>query len=163
MTIRVAGIGGDFTHAQLVIIRVLAGLQPDVLAALPGVHFVVPAVVIQLDKAGEVRIKLVDEIVGVVRIKSLDLFLDAEVTEVSSSGGGLVDSAALVGWTNVILLILHTSDITEGAGGAITLWLLVYGSGNITFSVFRTSNDGVSGMIKETVVDGALVVLSVFH
>ena len=122
-----------------------------------------PAVVIQLDKAGEVRIKLVDGIVGVVRIKSLDLFLDAEVTEVSSSGGGLVDSAALVGWTNVILLILHTSDITEGAGGAITLWLLVYGLGNITFSVCRMSNDGVSGMIKETLVDGALVVLSVFH
>lgn len=158
MTIREAGIGGDIAHAQLVIFRILAGLHPDVLAALPGVHFVVPAVVIQLDKAGEVRIKLVDESVGVVRIKSLDLFLDAEVTEVSSSGGGLVDSAALVGWTNVILLILHTSDITEGAGGAITLWLSESGSGTIT-----VCNDGVSGIIKESLVDGALVVLSVFQ
>lgn len=54
MTIREAGIGGDIAHARLVIFRILAGLHPDVLAALPGVHFVVPAVVIQLDKAGEV-------------------------------------------------------------------------------------------------------------
>lgn len=163
MTISEATIGGDITHATLVVVRVLAGLHPDVITALPGVHFVVPAVVIQLDQAGEARVILVDDSVGVVWIKSLDLRLDAEITEVSSSGGELVDSAALLGWTNVILLVFETRDITEGLGGAITLWLLVYSIGGNSINVWCRCNGGGHIFIGFRLVDGALVVLSVYH
>jgi len=115
----VAVDGGDFAHSGFSVLGVLAGLEPDHAAALPGVHLVVPAVVVELDVAEELVLVVVPVLEGVVG----HVLLDAEVPETSSVERVLVDSAALVRWALWVNLVLEAGDVTERAALAITIWL----------------------------------------
>ena len=115
----VAVDGSDFAHSVFGVLGVLAGLEPDHAAALPGVHLVVPAVVVQLDVAEELLLVEVPVHEGVVG----HVLLDAEVPETSSVERVLVDSAALVGWALWVDLVLEAGDVTERAALAIACGL----------------------------------------
>ena len=112
----------NLIHFTLVIPWVLASLHPDHAATLPGVHLVLPAVVVQLDGAEElfpVRIPVVEDIIRQV-------CLDAEVAETSRVQRVLVDSAALIGWALWVDLIFEASNVTERSALAITNGLDAY-------------------------------------
>ena len=111
--------GSDLVHLLLVVIGVLAGLEPDHAAAPPGVHLVVPAVVVQRDVAEELGL------VGVPVCEGLrtHVLLDAEVPETSRVQGVLVDSAALVGRALWVDLVLEAGNVTERSAASITLGL----------------------------------------
>jgi hypothetical protein len=116
----VAILRGDLVLSQFVIFWVLAGLEPDHAAALPGVNLVLPAVVVQLDVAEEM---LLLGLPVFVRLLANHVVLDAEVPETSSVQGVLVDSAALVGGALWVDLVLETGNVTERSAPAITHWL----------------------------------------
>ena len=84
------------------VIRVSAKSDADLAAAFEGADLVVPAVGVGLPVLHGVFPHFVDAV-------------EAEVVSAASVTGLLVDAAALVGWTLVVLHVEDATDITHGS------------------------------------------------
>ena len=82
--------------------RVSAKSDADLAAAFEGADLVVPAVGVGLPVLHGVFLHVVDAV-------------EAEVVSAASVTGLLVDAAALVGWTLVVLYVEDATDITHGS------------------------------------------------
>ena len=107
----ISSLGVDHTLVVLGVPWVGTGLDAASSAALPGVHLVVPAIVVKLDRPEQgVDATLV---CGMDAAVVVNVFLDAEVAESALVERVLVDSAALVGGSLVVNLVLEASNGTE--------------------------------------------------
>lgn len=112
-----SSLGVDVFLVIFVVTWVGAGLDGNLGAALPGVHLVVPAIVIKLNRPEQgVDTTLV---CGVGFTVLVEVLLDAEVAESALVERVLVDSAALVGGTLVVNLVLEAGNGTERSGLAV--------------------------------------------
>ena len=115
-------LGVNLTLFLLVVIWVGASLDSDFGTALPGVHLVVPAIVVKLDRP-EQGVHATG-VCGMDRAVVVKVLLDAEVAESALVERVLVDSAALVGGSLVVNLVLEASNGTERSALTVASRLL---------------------------------------